>query len=921
MWHKLKKTGIFFLTFLMVVSAMMIPSSQTENVQAAQTARIHYLTLPENTVAILLECNGMFGMVDSGEDSDYPDGTDDRYPLRSGITTAAGYEQDVISYMKSVGVTQDNFEFYIGTHPHSDHIGSADEIIRAFHPKRVYIQEYKDSYISNTSNLWDNLYVYDNMIEAALETGASVILGFDPEASVYPEQVSVQGSILWNDSENADQLRPTALTVVLTDNTTGISYSQEISQADSDIWNYSFLSVPKYDASKTEISYSVSIETPNGYLVTHSDSYDFICSHLSISDILPLADISFDTQSGIEDTFSLETSPESSSDDMTSDNISSSDSVDATDPLDPNNTTSNTSEEGKIGAYDQLSSTQNTVASPEFTLGSEMKIKIMHYGGDYQINPKPDVNYFSLGVYVEANGKSAFISGDINNYEGAETALTQELGHVDILTLGHHGYYGSNTDSYVTGLTPEILVLPGTFSGVSNKTTSSGEMGTLDTLITMGNSGVPLYTTAWYHDQLDALVFNFDASISNNLPTEHSSIAVSKSTSPMICLYYCDGFPQIHSGWVTANGYTCLFENSMYSVSNRWIKNSDGTYLYLNSDGFVNTGWVNVDEKYFYMDESGIMQTGWLNYEDQLYYLHTDGSMATGKTIIDSKEYYFHTDGSCVVSDWVNGHYYGADGVWIPTTNSCWRQDSTGWWYENPDGTYLVSTWEYIDGDWYYFDETGYMVTGWIFSEDHWYYCSTSGARQSGWIRTGSYWYYMDPDSGQMQTGWITLKKDSYFLNENGAMITGWYILDENYYYFYSSGILAKKTWINDYYVDENGIWIKDMYPDKWICSGNRWWYRHPDGSYTKSDWEQINDKWYYFDADGWMCIGWKELNGKWYYLSSGGSRYENGWHKINGIYYYFYSNGVMAADTWIDTYYVDKSGAWTKSIYQAQKS
>ena len=41
-----------------------------------------------------------------------------------------------------------------------------------------------------------------------------------------------------------------------------------------------------------------------------------------------------------------------------------------------------------------------------------------------------------------------------------------------------------------------------------------------------------------------------------------------------------------------------------------------------------------------------------------------------------------------------------------------------------------------------------------------------------------------------------------------------------------------------------------------WIKSGDRWWYRHADGSYTTSDWELIDGKLYYFDADGWMVTG-----------------------------------------------------------------
>ena len=40
----------------------------------------------------------------------------------------------------------------------------------------------------------------------------------------------------------------------------------------------------------------------------------------------------------------------------------------------------------------------------------------------------------------------------------------------------------------------------------------------------------------------------------------------------------------------------------------------------------------------------------------------------------------------------------------------CWKQDSTGWWYQNADGSYPKSTWQLIDGKYYYFNEAGYML-------------------------------------------------------------------------------------------------------------------------------------------------------------------------------------------------------------------
>lgn len=46
-----------------------------------------------------------------------------------------------------------------------------------------------------------------------------------------------------------------------------------------------------------------------------------------------------------------------------------------------------------------------------------------------------------------------------------------------------------------------------------------------------------------------------------------------------------------------------------------------------------------------------------------------------------------------------------------------WNQDAKGWWYQNDDGTYPVSSWQWIDGnadgvsECYYFNESGYCLT------------------------------------------------------------------------------------------------------------------------------------------------------------------------------------------------------------------
>ena len=88
---------------------------------------------------------------------------------------------------------------------------------------------------------------------------------------------------------------------------------------------------------------------------------------------------------------------------------------------------------------------------------------------------------------------------------------------------------------------------------------------------------------------------------------------------------------------------------------------------------------------------------------------------------------------------------------------------------------------------------------------------------------------------------------------------------------------------------------------NQWIRNGNRWWYRHADGSYTTNGWEVINGAWYYFDGAGWMVTGWLKQGSTWYYLKPTA---KNSAEKV----------GEKAYNYWVGTagiggYYIDKYG------------
>lgn len=261
---------------------------------------------------------------------------------------------------------------------------------------------------------------------------------------------------------------------------------------------------------------------------------------------------------------------------------------------------------------------------------------------------------------------------------------------------------------------------------------------------------------------------------------------------------------------------------------------------------------------------------------------------------------------------------------------AAWKKNSTGWWWQEDNGSYPQNAFKQVNGQTYYFDGRGYMVTGWKKVNNNWFYFNPNGAMATGWKQVGNTWYYLN-GSGIMQTGWLKLGNTWYYLNGSGAMLTGWQRIGGNWYYMndsgsmleggwhwingkcyymYGSGAMAANTWIGQYYVDGSGAWIQSYQPAHWIQSGSRWWYRHSDGGYTRNAWEMINGKWYHFDGSGWMQTGWLQLGSTWYYLENSGAMAENKWVGD----YYLTGSGAMAIDQWIGNKYVDGNGKWDRS-------
>lgn len=820
-----QKKSNLFTTFVAVLMTLLLvlfvpATAHAENEQSeSSTVRIHVLPF-DHMDAIIVECDGHFGVVDSAEDSEAPDGSDFRYPVRPGTTYGQGKEDEVIAYMRTIGVTQDNLDFYIGTHPHSDHIGSASQIIHAFHPKTIYTPVYDDSYITDSSALWDNRFVYDRLIAAAewaqKEYGARIIQHLDPS---YIEPVDPDPDPVDPDPVDPDPTDPDPVS-------TGRSSSLD-------------------DASSAASRASVDDERPGSLSLSEEASEDAKKDDERPGSLSPSADgQESSVQSG------------ASSAALSTDAQASAQASKA-----PVESAAVASKSKAITAAEDPTPTEDPrKGSPVFKLGSAT-IEILNYDESYQTTKVPDANYFSYGVKVTAaNGRSAFLSGDINNLVapgermGDEDALKAQIGKVDLLKLGHHGRVNSNSVDYLRTILKDangedraVVVQTGPFSLMPN-----------ETIETFQEKGARHYQASLFAKWgKGAFVAELASSGVKVNAQGDETIVIQEHNEAPCARAYRDGLPYKLTGWQEAASGTKYYfgepgtEGSATPLTNCFVE-VDGKKVYIGSNGTVSTGWQQDGSTWYYIGADAEYLTGWQKIGDKTYFFKDDGAMATGWKVEGSKRYYL---------DAKNGD--------------------------------MKTGWQKIDGKLYCFDSKGALTsgkTGWVQVEHVWYYAtSTSGDYKTGWLKSGGKWYYLKED-GAMATGFIQVNNVWYYLNGSGAMKTGWQKISGVWYHFKGSGAMSVgwlKTGGKWYYLQDNGAMATGF-----IQVNNVWYYLNGSGA-MKTGWQKISGYWYYFKGSGAMTTGWQKVKGKWYYLQDNGAMV-TGNHTIDGVEYRFASSGAL---------------------------
>lgn len=116
-----------------------VPVFSDEDTAASYGLNVHFIDVGQGD-SILVESAGHFMLIDAGENNQ---------------------GETVVSYLKQAGVS--SLDYVIGTHPHSDHIGGLDNVIRSFDTKTLFLPP-----VEHTTA------TFEDVLDAAEEKGLSI---------------------------------------------------------------------------------------------------------------------------------------------------------------------------------------------------------------------------------------------------------------------------------------------------------------------------------------------------------------------------------------------------------------------------------------------------------------------------------------------------------------------------------------------------------------------------------------------------------------------------------------------------------------------------------------------------------------------------------------------------------------------------
>ena len=278
-------------------------------------------------------------------------------------------------------------------------------------------------------------------------------------------------------------------------------------------------------------------------------------------------------------------------------------------------------------------------------------------------------------------------------------------------------------------------------------------------------------------------------------------------------------------GVADATGIAKYLGVSVATADTGWRTIDGNTYYYVN--GQPVTGERQIGGYWYYFDSNGIMQTGFVDLGHKVVYYNGYGRMQYGEQQIDGYWYFFDRGSGAMEKGFVDlGHkvvYYNGDGHMLYG-----EQQIDGYWYFFDWGSGAVQRGfvdlgykvvyynsygrmqygeQQIDGYWYFFDRgSGAMQRGFVDLGHKVVYYNGDGHMLYGEQQIDGYWYFFDRGSGAMQRGFVDLGHKVVYYTRDGHMQYGEQQIDDNWYYFDTgSGAMQTNTIINGKYYDKKG--------------------------------------------------------------------------------------------------------------------
>ena len=619
--------SIFMILVLIFVSGLSVGAMSYLDTQSMENKRIHFINVG-NGDAILLESNGHFAMVDVGEDTNYPDGSDPRYPLRPGITTTEGYEEKVINYLKSVGVKK--LDFIIGTHAHSDHIGSMPNIMDEFKTEKLYAKVYSDKYIYSKDRLWDNQYVYDRMIEAAKRNKVKIIQDFNEKNTKFNFYGMSIEILNWEDKLNPDGTRKLlydeneeALGLKICCGKQKLFLASDIQNTNGDedrlasvIGKVDFLKIGHHGlGDKTNKNF---IEALKPKQAVNCGVFDIISSYK----LEALADVGatlFVTES-FEDALIVGISASSV----------------------------------KIINDEQLQ--YNASEGNWYYYENEVKVKNAFKDIYHRFNYEKyyfQSNGRAIKGFFEANKKRYYADNDCIVKRGW-TKINNDWYYMDntgaiqtgLITVDGKSYYLNDNGIMQTGL----LKINGDYYyfDVNNGDMQKG-VCSLDDGIYYFNINSGKREAGWVNFEND--LYYFDA---KDYKAKIGWFSIDEKT------YYAGKDGALKTGVQTIDGKEYYFNKKTGELELGFVEDNDKMY-YFEKAGVLKKGWFMLESNWYYADEAGVIKTKWLYLNNNWYYMDELGRMKTG-WVWDNAWYYLYNSGEMAKDTYIDGYYLDASG-------------------------------------------------------------------------------------------------------------------------------------------------------------------------------------------------------------------------------------------------------------------